>query len=305
MPWTFEDVPNLKGKTVLVTGGNSGLGYEAVKMFVEKEADIIIGARSKEKADEVIKEILTDYPNTKVEFIPLDLSKKTSIKEFATDFLAKYNKLDILLNNAGVMTTPYIKTEQDLEFQQGINHFGHFYLTGLLFKLLKDTPNSRIVNVSSIAHRFGTMNFKDLMYENSKYKKSLAYSRSKLENLLFTYELASRIEEKGYDIKVCVAHPGVAKTDLGRYIRDQKASGKAINFFQKFFSHTAKEGALSLFRACTDTEAKSGDFFGPSKSFGTKGAPHKAKSNKRSHNKKLQKQLWDYSEEKMNFDFIV
>ena len=306
MSWKLEDVPSLKGKIIIVTGGSSGLGLEAVKMFASKDAEIVIATRSEKRAIEAIKQVKLKYKDAKVEFIHLNLANKESIREFAKNLINKYDKIDVLLNNAGVMTTPYMLTDDGLEFQQGINHFGHFYLTSLLIKTIANTPNSRIVNVSSIAHRLGKMNFSNLLYtEPNSYNKSKAYGRSKLENLLFTYELDRRVIEKGYDLKVLVAHPGVASTNLGRHIKQQKTWNGLIKMFQKLFSHTAHDGALSLVRACIDENALSGDFYGPSKLGGVKGMPHKAKSNKLSHDKDLQVKLWNYSEELMGIRFEV
>ena len=306
MNWKLEDVPSLKDKTIIVTGGSSGLGFEAVKMFASKDAKIIIATRSEKRALEAIEKIKLEYKDARLEFLHLNLANKESIKEFAKNYNEKYDKIDILLNNAGVMTTPYMLTDDGIEFQQGINHFGHFYLTSLLLKTIVNTPNSRIVNVSSIAHRYGKMDFSNLLYEKPKsYNKSRAYGRSKLENLLFTYELGRRIKEKDYDLKVLVAHPGVASTNLGRHIKQQKAWNGLIKVFQKLFSHTAKDGALSLVRACLDENALSGDFYGPNRIAGVKGMPHKAKSNKLSHNRDLQSKLWIYSEELIGIRFDV
>ena len=306
MTWNIENQSPLNGKVIIVTGGNSGLGFEAVKMFALKEAKVIMATRSVERANEAIQIIKKDIPGADIEFMQLDLSSKQSIKKFSETFLSKYHKLDILLNNAGVMTTPFMQTEEKIEFQQGINHFGHFYLTALLFKTMKNTPKSRIVNVSSIAHRFGDMNFDNLLYTKEKsYNKMKAYARSKLENLLFTYELHKRVNEKGYDVKVIAAHPGVASTNLGRYIKSKKSTNTVINGFQKLFSHTAYQGALSLVRACLDETLTGGEFIGPNQFIGMKGLPHIAKSNKKSHNQILQKQLWAYSEELMKIDFYV
>ena len=149
------------------------------------------------------------------------------------------------------------------------------------------------------------MDFDNLQYEKPKsYNKALAYARSKIMNLLFTFELARRVEDKGYDMKVLVSHPGIAPTNLGRHLSGGNTR-KGINFFQKFFSHPAKQGALSLVAASLDPDAQSGDFYGPSKLGGAKGLPHKAKTNKRAKNKELQKKLWDYSEKAMNIDFLV
>lgn len=306
MNWKLEDVPTLKDKTIIVTGGSSGLGFEAVKMFASKDATIIMATRSETRAPAAIEKIKLEYKNATIEFIHLNLANKSSIKQFVVDFLKKYNKIDILLNNAGVMTTPYMLTDDGFELQQGINHFGHFYLTSLLLKTVVSTSNSRIVNVSSIAHRYGKMDFNDLLFTAPKsYNKSRAYGRSKLENLLFTYELGRRIAEKQYNVKVLAAHPGIASTNLGRHIKQQKTWSGFIRVFQKLFSHTAKDGALPIVRACLDKNALNGDFYGPKRMAGVRGKPHKAKSNKLSHDKELQTKLWNYSEELIGIRFEV
>ncbi len=306
MSWTLEEVKSLKGKNIIITGGNSGLGYEAVKMLVKKDAKVIMASRSIERGEASVKKIKETYPNADIDVLQLDLASKKSIKNFVSEYQKKYQKIDVLLNNAGIMTTPYGLTADGLEQQQGVNHFGHFYLTALLFKMIKNTPNSRVVSVSSIAHRGGNLNFDNMFYsDGKKYSKVGAYSRSKLQNLLFTYELDRRVQEKNLDVKVLVAHPGVASTNLGRHIKSNKTIEKSIKRFQKIFSHTAADGALSLVRACLDENAKSGEFYGPKGFMGMRGVPHKAKSNKKSHNPKMQKQLWTFSEEVMNIDFIV
>jgi len=305
MNWNLSDVKTLADKTIIVTGGNSGLGYESVKMFASKDAEIIMASRSIERGNQAVEEIKKDFPNANITVMELDLADRESIAKFSDSFLKKYKKLNILLNNAGIMTVPYGVTKDGLEQQTGVNHFGHFLLTSLLFDVIKNTPSSRIVNVSSIAHRGGTMNFDNLLYQDGVgYNKVKAYSRSKLENLLFTYELDRLVQKAGYDIKVLVAHPGVAKTNLGRHIKDSKMDG-FIKHFQKYFSHEAKFGALPQVRACLDESAKSGDFYGPKGLMGFKGAPKLAKSNRKSKNKTLANRLWVYSEQVWDIQFEV
>ncbi|HSM47278.1 MAG TPA: SDR family NAD(P)-dependent oxidoreductase, partial [Draconibacterium sp.] len=194
--WSTTNIPDLTGKVIIVTGGNSGLGYESVKAFAEKGADVILTSRSVEKGEAAKKAIGKVKGNIIV--LPLDLMDFSSIRSFTEKFQQKYKRLDVLLNNAGIMTTPYFLTKDGLEAQMGTNHFGHFALTGLLFGLIKNTPKSRIVNVSSMAHKQGKMDFSNLLFENGKgYSPIKSYGRSKLANLLFTYELQRKMEASG------------------------------------------------------------------------------------------------------------
>ena len=218
--WTKANIPDLSGKVIIVTGGNSGLGYESVKAFAEKGAEVILASRSVEKGEAAKKAMLEVKGNISV--LPLDLMDFSSIKSFTEKFQQKYKRLDVLLNNAGIMTTPYFLTKDGLEAQMGTNHFGHFALTGLLFNLLKNTPASRIVNVSSMAHKQGKMDFSNLLFENGVgYSPIKSYGRSKLANLLFTYELQRRMAAKGIKTIAVAAHPGVSNTNLARYLEDK------------------------------------------------------------------------------------
>ena len=304
MKWKIDKIESLVGKTILVTGGNSGLGYESVKMFSSKGAHVIMATRSLERGEKAKKTIIEAFPNADIHIMQLDLASKESIHNFGKAFTKEYSKLDILLNNAGIMTTPYGLTADGIEQQTGVNHFGHFLLTSLLFDTIKKTKDARIVNVSSLAHKAGKIDFNNLFYEKKGYTKIKAYCRSKLENLLFTYELQRRVEKAGLDIKVLVAHPGVAKTNLGRHIRKSFMS-KALDVFQKFFSHDAYHGAMPQVRAALDVNAKSGEFYGPDWFFQVKGNPVIVKSNKRSHNKELALKLWDASEKTMGVTFTI
>jgi len=173
--WSLKNVPDLTGKTFIVTGANSGIGYEATKAFAMKNAKVIMGCRNLEKAQIAKNEILQEYKTADLDIILLDLMDFNSIKAFANKVIKKYPKIDVLLNNAGIMTVPYGPTKNGLEKQIGVNHFGHFYLTMSLLPLLNKTKNARIVNIASIAHRFGKLNPNTFMYEEGKkYNKSIA-----------------------------------------------------------------------------------------------------------------------------------
>jgi len=217
---------------------------------------------------------------------------------FVDKFKQKYDKLDLLINNAGVMIPPYTKTADGFELQFGTNHLGHFALTGLLIDLVFKTKNSRIVNVSSGAHRYGNINFDDLSWEKRRYKKWRAYGDSKIANLYFTYELQRILEQKGSGTLVTAAHPGWTATDLQRY-------SKIIEFLNPIFAMKSEQGVLPILRAAIDKFAKSGDYYVPDGWREIRGFPVKVVSNRLSNDKKIAKKLWDMSEEltKVKYNF--
>lgn len=302
--WTIEEIDDLKGKIVVVTGANVGLGFESTRIFAQKNATVIMACRSMEKANEAKFQIEDEFPNADLVTMRLDLGSLKSIKSFTEIFKKNYKRLDILLNNAGIMTVPYGKTEDGFELQNGVNHLGHFALTAQLFDILKNTPNSRIVNVSSLAHRQGKMDFDNYLFENGNYDKMKSYSRSKLSNLLFTYELDRRIKEKGYAIKAIAAHPGVSSTELGRYLKAEPSSSPFLKFALRY-GQTPRQGCLPEVRASLDVNAKSGQYYGPNGLIGLKGKPVLVKSSKRSHNLNDAKMLWEKSEKLTNIDFKI
>ena len=293
--WALKNMPDLNGKIIVVTGANSGIGYEATKAFALANALVVMGCRNSEKANEAKNKILKEYPDAKLDIILLDLMDFDSIQNFTDSINKKYDKVDILLNNAGIMTVPYGSTKNGFEKQIGVNHFGHFYLTMNLLKIINKTKDSRIVNIASIAHRFGNIKPNTFMYdENKKYSKSRAYAQSKLSNLLFTYGLKSRLEELGSKIKVLSGHPGITSTNLGRHTKS--LSFKPVQWIVNKISMETPQGALPGIRACVDSEAQSGDYYGPDKLRGLRGYPVIEKSTKRSYSVELQDLLWEYSE---------
>ena len=291
--WTAANIPDLSGKVIIVTGGNSGLGYEAVKAFAEKGANVILTSRSMENG-EAAKTAIGKVIG-KIDVMRLDLMDFASIKTFTEKFKNKYTRLDVLLNNAGIMTTPYFLTKDGLEAQNGTNHFGHFALTGRLFELIKSTPKSRVVNVSSIAHKQGRMDFNNLLFENGKdYTPLKSYRRSKLSNLLFTCELQRRIEIEKLDCIAVSAHPGVSVTNLFRYIEKRWWFKIFFPFFKSFTQDQAK-GALPEIRASVDPNVKGAEYYGPDGFYEMKGFPVIVKSNNASHNLADAKKLWEVS----------
>ncbi len=292
--WTTENIPDLKGKVIIVTGGNSGLGYESVKAFAKKGAEVILASRSVEKGEAAKKAMGEVKGNISV--LQLDLMDFSSIKSFTEKFREKYTRLDVLLNNAGIMTTPYFLTKDGLEAQMGTNHFGHFALTGLLFNLLKNTPASRIVNVSSMAHKQGKMDFSNLLFENGVgYSPIKSYGRSKLANLLFTYELQRKMATNGIKTIAVAAHPGVSNTNLARYLED-KLIFKILKPMMSPLIQEQDMGALPQIRASVDEKIKGGEFYGPDGFNEMKGFPVLVKSNAASHNLEDAKKLWEVSE---------
>jgi len=292
--WTINNIEDLTGKIFLVTGANSGIGYEATKVFASKGARVIMGCRNLDKAKMAKDEIIKEFPHALLDIIQLDLTSFKSIKEFSYKVNDKYSKLDVLLNNAGIMTVPYGSTEDGLELQTGVNHFGHFYLTMSLASLVNKTPNSRIVSIASIAHKYGNIKKETFHYEKDKsYSKIKAYSQSKLANLLFIYKLKEKLEKQNSTIKVLAAHPGVSSTNLGHHIK--RGSVKWIQRVLSFTTQTQDRGALPGIRACTDKNAISGQYYGPSSLFEFRGDPVVVKSTKRSHSKDLQNMLWTES----------
>ncbi|MYL49974.1 SDR family NAD(P)-dependent oxidoreductase [Halobacillus litoralis] len=295
--WTKEDIPSLKGQTVIVTGGNSGLGYESVKVLSKRGATVILGSRSMERGQEAFLSIQKENPNADIDVMALDLSDLESVKAFTDSFKEKYDRLDLLLNNAGVMTTPYGKTKDGFEQQLGINHLGHFALTGQLFETLKNTANARIVNISSNAHKSGKVNFDNLMFEGGKgYTPMKAYAQSKLANLLFTQELQRRIEKDGLDMIVTAAHPGIASTNLMRHIED-KFLFKILGRLLAPMTQEAQEGALPGLRAATDPGVQGGEYFGPGGRWEMKGAPVAVAPITKSYDVMDADQLWKVSQE--------
>ncbi|MBE0653949.1 MAG: SDR family NAD(P)-dependent oxidoreductase [Bacteroidales bacterium] len=301
--WTTEDIPDLTGKVIIVTGGNSGLGFESVKAFAKMGAKVILASRSLEKGEAAKQKIRKGNPKAKIKVFTLDLGDLESIKKFASSFLNSHTRLDVLLNNAGIMMTPYFKTKDGFEGQVGINHLGHFALTGLLSGILLKTKGSRLINVSSGAHKRGNMDFENLLFENGKdYSPIKAYGRSKLANLLFTYELQRRLEISGAETIAVAAHPGVAQTNLGSYMLKNFLIRIMMPIFY-LISQDQAMGALPQIRASVDPEVKGGDYYGPDGRNEMKGNPVKVQSNKASHNKEDARRLWEESEKLTGVSF--
>lgn len=297
--WTKSNIPDLTGKVIIVTGGNSGLGFESVKAFAQNGAKVVLTSRTKEKGESAKNKI--GEVKGEIDMMLLDLKKFSSIEQFTRDFKQKYIRLDVLLNNAGIMMTPYFKTKDGLEGQMGVNHFGHFKLTGNLLDMIMNTSGSRVINVSSNAHKYGKMDFDDLQFENNSYTPIKAYSRSKLANLLFTYELQRFFEAKGTESKAIAAHPGSSRTNLARYI-DNKFWFKLIWPLFRILTQNQEKGALPQIRAAVDENVKGGEYYGPHR--GSRGYPVVVESNEASKNREDAKKLWEISENITGVKFL-
>lgn len=294
--WTTAQMPNLDGKVIIVTGANSGIGFEAAKEFARKGAQTILACRSMDKAQTALNEIQAEIPNAPAEIMQVDLANLKSVRQFAEAFTAKYDRLDVLADNAGIMWTDYGKTVDGFEQQLGTNHLGHFALTGLLIDLILETPGARVVNVSSIGHRTGTMDFDNLMFEQGGYSRHGAYGRSKLANLLFTYELQRQFEAAHVAAMATAAHPGGSDTNLSRHV-ETRWYFKMLRPLMSLTTQSAAMGALPTLRAAVDPQAKGGDYYGPGGFMELRGYPVKVASNGLSHDVAVARRLWEVSEQ--------
>jgi len=294
--WTITDIPDLTGKTVIVTGGNSGLGYESVKAFALKGAQVTMACRSMTKGEEAKKRIVRFLPSADINVMELDLTDLKSIRNFATNFKKNHTRLDVLLNNAGIMMVPYSLTKDGFESQLGTNHLGPFALTGLLLGVLKTTPKSRVVNVSSMAHSSGEMDFNNLLYENGKnYSPTKAYSRSKLSNLLFTYELQRFFDKNNINSIALTAHPGFSNTNLVEHLM-KKWYYRILKPIIFKMAQSASRGALPQLRASVDPRAKGSDFYGPNGRWQMTGYPVIVQPKPKAFDKENARKLWNVSE---------
>jgi NAD(P)-dependent dehydrogenase (short-subunit alcohol dehydrogenase family) len=296
--WDTENIPEQNGHVVIVTGSTSGIGYEAARVLALKNADVILAVRNIAKGESAVAKIKGQQKGAKVRVMELDLASLKSVRAFSEKFKSTFGRLDLLINNAGVMIPPYGKTADGFELQFGTNYLGHFALTGLLLDYLLKTDGARIVNVSSSAHRMGNIDLSDLQWEKRKYKAWRAYGDSKIANLYFTYELQKRLRNRNLTLRVTAAHPGWTATELQRH------SGFTA-FLNHFFAQDITMGALPTLRAATDVTVTGGEFFGPSGWMELHGYPVKTDSNKLSHDEAIGLKLWKVAEKLTGVKFSV
>ncbi len=295
--WNSADIPDQTGRTVLVTGGNSGLGFHTCRLLAAKGAQVLLASRSAQRGDQARTEIVQGLPDAQLEVIALDLADLDSVRRCADNLQSDLDRLDLLVNNAGVMAIPRQETAQGFERQFGVNHLDHFALTGALLSLLLKTPGSRIVNVSSMAHRSGRINFSDL-HGRQNYSRFGAYAQSKLANLLFTLELQRRLENKGADAICVSAHPGWAATNLQYAAPREKGSGFELILMRTLnalLSQSAEQGALPQLYAATAPDVIGGDFIGPDGWMQMRGYPKKHRARETAYDSEAARELWRMS----------
>lgn len=288
-PWTFDIIPDQSNRTAIVTGANTGIGFETARALARKGAHVILACRSLEKGWRAVARVQKEAPLARVEAQALDLSNLESVRAFADAFAADHQHLDLLVNNAGVMIPPFSRTTQGFELQFGTNHLGHFALTGHLLPLLRNTAASRVVVVYSSAYRWGKIDFADLNYARRPYRPWQAYSQSKLANVLFASELVRRLHGSSAPI-VTAAHPGWTATDLQR-------TAVVARFLNPLFAMKADDGALPTLRAATDPLAAAGSFWAPSGFFEMNGPPQPGRIADFGRDAAVAASLWDTSEE--------
>jgi NAD(P)-dependent dehydrogenase (short-subunit alcohol dehydrogenase family) len=297
--WLEHNIPNLSGKTALITGANSGIGYEAARLLALKNAHVVLAVRNTVKGGKAAHGIRSKAPQADVEVMALDLADLDSVRQFADTFSAHHDRLDLLINNAGVMAIPSQKTKDGFEMQFGTNHLGHFALTGRLLPLLQSMPGGRVVTVSSGMHRFSDIDFANLNAEQS-YKKWGAYSQSKLANLLFAYELQRTLAAAGSSLISVAAHPGYAATNLqfgGSDRSDRSLQARLMAVLNKVVAQSAEMGALPTVYAAAARDVHGGDYIGPKGPAEQRGWPTKVQSNGRSHDRDAAARLWQVSEQ--------
>ncbi|MBK9522803.1 MAG: SDR family oxidoreductase [Rhodocyclaceae bacterium] len=300
MTWTLDQVPQQKGRLAVVTGANIGLGFETAMALAAKNCDLVLACRNMEKAEAAKATIHAKYPKAKVTCMQLDLSSLKSVRAFATAFAEKYSRLDLLINNAGIMMPPYSLSEDGFESQFAANYIGHFALTGQLLPLIVKTPGARIVSLSSMAHRWGNIRFDDPNFKNG-YNKREAYGQSKIACLMFAYEMNRRLQKAGYSTLSVAAHPGVAYTNLTQHMP------KFVNLFAPLMGivlNNATDGALPTLYAALGDDIHGGDYCGPKDMQQMRGAPIKVGSNRASRDEKAAAKLWAMSEVMSGVKFL-
>ncbi|MDT5273714.1 MAG: hypothetical protein QOG95_646 [Mycobacterium sp.] len=292
--WTAADIPDQTGRVAVITGANTGLGYETALALAEHGAHVVLAVRNLDKGKDAAARITAKGPRGEVALQELDLTSLESVRAAARQLRADHEHIDLLINNAGVMWTPKSTTKDGFELQFGTNHLGHFAFTGLLLDRLLPVAGSRIVTVSSIGHRIlADIHFDDLQWEHS-YNRVAAYGQAKLANLLFTYELQRRLASHGTTI-AAAAHPGGSNTELARNLPAPLAP--VVSLLLPLIAQDAAAGALPTLRAATDPAVLGAQYYGPDGFAEQRGYPKIVASSKKSHDADLQRRLWTVSEE--------
>jgi NAD(P)-dependent dehydrogenase (short-subunit alcohol dehydrogenase family) len=302
MGWTFTDIPDQSGLTFLITGATSGLGLESAKAIAAHGGDVILAGRSADRLAAAQREIPQETRT-----LILDLADLASVRDAA----ASVDHLDVLMNNAGIMAPPKGQTKDGFETQIGTNHLGHFALTGLLLpKMPVDSDASRVVTVSSMAHRMGSIDVSDLNYENRRYQNWSAYGQSKLANLLFAAELDRLAREAGWKLRSVAAHPGFSNTNLqfsGPSIAHNPVGKLGTKVMNLLMAQSAQSGARPQVYAATMPDVRGGEYFGPDGLRETRGAPKRVGRSDAAKDQAVAEALWARSEELtgVHYDFTV
>jgi NAD(P)-dependent dehydrogenase (short-subunit alcohol dehydrogenase family) len=293
--WTTADIPDQSSRVAVVTGANTGLGFWTAAALADKGAHVVLAVRNVDKGKDAAAKITANNPNAVVNVQQLDLTSLDAIRDAAEELKAAHQRIDLLINNAGVMYTDKGATKDGFELQFGTNHLGHFALTGLLLDRLLPVEGSRVVTVSSIGHRIlAKIHFDDLQADRG-YNRVAAYGQSKLANLMFTYELQRRLKAKAALTQALAAHPGGSNTELTRNI--PRLLKPAVEVVWPLMSQSAEMGALPTLRAATDPAAQGGQYYGPDGIGEQRGHPKLVQSSKQSHDEAQQRRLWEVSEE--------
>lgn len=295
MAFNLDSVPSQKGRVAIVTGANTGIGYETALGLAQTGMKVILACRNLDKAQQAKKTLLAQVPEADLEIIELDLSRLSSVRTFADTYRQHCSRLDLLINNAGIMIPPYTQTEDGFESQMGVNHLGHFLLTALLLDLMPDTPEARVVSLSSNAHKLGTINFDDLQSER-KYAPFGAYAQSKLACLMFANELSRKLVAADRKTLSVCAHPGGSDTELSRHmstttVKLLKMTGLSL------ITHSPADAALPTLYAALAPDVSGGDYFGPKGFLEMSGKPGKVSQSTSALNWDVAQQLWETSED--------
>lgn len=305
MGWKTKDIPDQTGKRAVITGATGGLGYETALALSRAGAEVILTGRNQHKADAAMARIRDAVPSANIAYRSLDLGRIANVTEFGERLAADFDRLDLLVNNAGVMMPPERQTTADgFELQFGTNHLAHFALTAALLPLLS-AANGRVVTVSSLAHRFGHLDFDDLQ-ATKNYSPSRAYGQSKLANLVFAIELQSRSDTSGWGITSLAAHPGMSNTDLfANGPGTEGVVGTLGNAVAKLLGQSAAAGALPQLYAATNPIVKPGEYYGPNGLFELRGTPKAARISSSAKDPTTAMRLWQISEQLTDVHYPV
>jgi NAD(P)-dependent dehydrogenase (short-subunit alcohol dehydrogenase family) len=300
MPWKLAQAPTQQGRIAIVTGANVGLGFETALGLAAKGCSVVLACRNIAKAEAAKAGILARHPKASIHCMALDLASLRSVRKFAAAYKRRHKKLDLLINNAGIMMPPFSLSEDGFESQLAANYLGHFALTGLLLPLITKTADSRIVSLSSLAHHWSGIRFDDLQFARG-YDKRLAYGQSKLACLMFAYELQRRLARAGHGTLSVAAHPGVSSTNLFQHLP------KIVGVFAPLTTlvfQSAEGGARPTLYAALGDDIRGGDYCGPQSMGGMRGDPVKVGSSPRSRDEAVAARLWAVSEELTGVRFL-